>query len=114
MLRLVGENKGNRFWLCNWLFSQLLTRKGCRVTGIEINPDAAKVAELYEQVIVADLDFVSVTELLPIHEFDVAVFGDVLEHLRNPWRVLEETQQLLKSEGYIVASIPNIAHGALV
>jgi len=66
MLRLVGEkNKGNRFWLCNWLFSQLLTRKGCRVTGIEINPDAAKVAELYcEQVIVADLDFVSVTELL--------------------------------------------------
>jgi len=50
------------------------------------------VAELYcEQVIVADLDFVSVTELLPIHEFDVAVFGDVLEHLRNPWRVLEET-----------------------
>jgi len=39
-------------------------------------------------VIVADLDFVSVTELLPIHEFDVAVFGDVLEHL-TPWRVLE-------------------------
>jgi len=36
-----------------------------------------------------------------------------LEHLRNPWRVLEETQQLLKSEGYIVVSIPNIAHGAI-
>jgi len=83
-------------------------KEGCRVTDIEINPDAAKVAELYCEQVVADLDFVSVTELLPIHEFDVAVFGDVLEHLRNPWRVLEETQQLLKSEGYIVV-IPNIS-----
>jgi len=36
-------------------------------------------------VIVADLDFVS-TEMLPIHKFDVAVFGDVLEHLRDPWK----------------------------
>jgi len=39
--------------------------------------------------------------MLPIHKFDVAVFGDVLEHLRDPWKVLEETQ-LLKSEGYVV------------
>ncbi len=100
MLRLVGENKRViDFGCATGYFSQLLTRKGCRVTGIEINPDAAKVAELYcEQVIVADLDFVSVTEILPIHEFDVAVFGDVLEHLRNPWKMLEETQQLLKPE----------------
>jgi 2-polyprenyl-3-methyl-5-hydroxy-6-metoxy-1,4-benzoquinol methylase len=115
MLRLVGEDKRViDFGCATGYFSQLLTRKGCRVTGIEINPDAAKVAELYcEQVIVADLDFVSVTEVLPIHEFDVAVFGDVLEHLRNPWKMLEETQQLLKPEGYIVASIPNIAHGAI-
>jgi 2-polyprenyl-3-methyl-5-hydroxy-6-metoxy-1,4-benzoquinol methylase len=115
MLRLVGENKRViDFGCATGYFSQLLTKKGCRVTGIEINPEAAKVAELYcEQVIVADLDFVSLTELLPIHEFDVAVFGDVLEHLRNPWKVLEKTQQLLKSEGYVVASIPNIAHGAI-
>jgi len=49
---------------------------------------------------------------MPIHKFDVAVFGDVLEHLRDPWKVLEETQ-LLKSEGYVVASIPNIAHGVV-
>ena len=115
MLRLVGENKRViDFGCATGYFSQLLTRKGCRVTGIEINPEAAKVAEIYcEKVIVADLDFVSLAEILPIHEFDVAVFGDVLEHLRNPWKVLEETQQLLKSEGYIVASIPNIAHGAI-
>lgn len=115
MLRLVGENKRViDFGCATGYFSQLLTKKGCSVVGVEINPDAAKVAELYcEKVIVADLDFVSLTEILPEQKFDVAVFGDVLEHLRNPWAVLKEAQQLLKPDGYIVASIPNIAHGTI-
>lgn len=64
-------------------------------------------------MVVADLDFVSLEEIVPTHAFDVAVFGDILEHLRNPWRVLEATRQILKPEGYVVASIPNIAHGAI-
>ncbi len=115
MFRLVGENKRViDFGCATGYFAQLLTTKGCRVTGIEINQDAAKVAEQYcEQVIVADLDLVSLTEILPDQAFDVAIFGDVLEHLRDPWRVLKETQKLLNSEGYIVASIPNIAHGSI-
>jgi 2-polyprenyl-3-methyl-5-hydroxy-6-metoxy-1,4-benzoquinol methylase len=115
MLRLVGEEKRViDFGCATGYFSQLLNKRGCSVTGVEINADAAKVAEQYcEQVIVADLDFVSVTEILLAQSFDVAVFGDVLEHLRNPWKLLEETRQLLKPEGYVVASIPNIAHGAI-
>ena len=115
MLRLVGEEKRViDFGCATGYFSQLLNKRGCSVTGVEINADAAKVAQQYcERVIVADLDFVSVTEILTAQSFDVAVFGDVLEHLRNPWKLLEETRQLLKPEGYIVASIPNIAHGAI-
>ena len=115
MLRLVGEGKRViDFGCATGYFSQLLAKKGCTVTGVEINPEAAKFAEQYcEQVIVADLDFVSVTAILPKQAFDVAVFGDVLEHLRNPWKVVSEIRQLLKPEGYVVASIPNIAHGAI-
>lgn len=115
MLRLVGENKRVvDFGCATGYFSQLLTKKGCSVVGVDINSEAAKIAEQYcEDVIVADLDFVSVTEILPQSEFDVAVFGDVLEHLRNPWLLLKETQQILKPDGYIVASIPNVAHGAI-
>ena len=115
MLRLVGEGKRViDFGCATGYFSQLLAKKGCSVTGVEINPEAAKFAEQYcEQVIVADLDFVSVTAILPKQAFDVAVFGDVLEHLRNPWKVVSEIRQLLKPEGYVVASIPNIAHGAI-
>ncbi|NJL61975.1 MAG: methyltransferase domain-containing protein [Methylacidiphilales bacterium] len=95
-------------------FAQLLMSKGCKVTGVEINPDAAKSAEEYcEEVIVADLDFVSIPDILKHEHFDVAIFGDVLEHLRNPWQVLRDVKQILKQDGYIVASIPNMAHGAI-
>ncbi|BAY42650.1 type 11 methyltransferase [Scytonema sp. HK-05] len=115
MFRLVGENKRViDFGCATGYFAQLLTKKGCQVTGVEINQDAAKIAEQYcEQVIVADLDFVSLTEVLAGQKFDVAVFGDILEHLRNPWKILEETHHLLNPDGYVVASIPNIAHGAI-
>lgn len=115
LLHLVGENKQViHFGCATDYFPQLLTKKGCKVTGVELNPNAAKVAAQYcEQVIVADLDLVSLAEILPSRAFDVAVFGDVLEHLRCPWRVLKETQQLLKPDGYVVASIPNIAHEAI-
>ena len=115
MLKLIDSGKEViDFGCATGYFSRLLQNKGCIVTGVEINPDAAKIAEQYcEKVIVADLDYVSIKDIFPEQRFDVAVFGDVLEHLRNPWRVLEETKHILKEDGYVVASIPNIAHGSI-
>jgi O-antigen biosynthesis protein len=115
MLRLVGENKRVLDVGCaTGYFAELLSKKGCKVTGVEINSQAAKEAEKYcEKVIVADLDFVALDNILPGELFDVAVFGDVLEHLRDPWTILKQARQILKPDGYVVASIPNIAHGAI-
>ena len=45
--------------------------------------------------------------------FDVIVFGDVLEHLRDPLVVLRKAKALLADRGSVVASIPNIAHGSV-
>ncbi len=93
-------------------FPGLLNQLGYLVTGVEINPDAAKIAEAFcDKVIVADLDMTSIQELFPTEKFDVATFGDVLEHLRNPWKILRDIQHILKPNGFVVASIPNIAHG---
>ena len=36
-----------------------------------------------------------------------------MEHLRNPWRALDEARALLGPGGYVVAAIPNVAHGAI-
>ncbi|MDP5338356.1 MAG: glycosyltransferase [Nodularia sp. (in: cyanobacteria)] len=115
MLHFIGEGKEVADFGCaTGLLANFLQKKDCIVTGIEINPDAAKVAEKFcQKVIVADLDFVSITKILPTEKFDVVIFGDILEHLRNPWKVLEETKSILKEHGFVVASIPNIAHGAI-
>ncbi len=119
MLCLIGDNKRViDFGCATGYFARLLSNRGCEVTGVEVNPKAANVAQKYcQEVIVADLDFVSVNDILSEQisekKFDVAVFGDVLEHLRNPWKVLKETRNLLTNQGYVIASIPNIAHGAI-
>ena len=115
MLDLVGNSKEVvDFGCATGYFSKLLQKKGCMVTGVEINIDAAKVAEKYcHRVVIADLDFVSIRDILPSQKFDVAVFGDILEHLRDPWKVLTETKEILKEDGYVIASIPNIAHAAI-
>lgn len=115
MLRLVGGGKRViDFGCATGYLARLLRARGCEVVGVEINEKAAKIAEEFcERVIVADLDYVTLTELLPDQKFDVAVFGDVLEHLRNPWELLEEVRQILTDDGYVVASIPNVGHGAV-
>jgi O-antigen biosynthesis protein len=118
MLNFIGEattGKGEivaDFGCATGYFPALLKQYGYSVIGVEINPDAAKVAEEFcERVIVADLDVVSVKKIFPTEKFDVVTFGDVLEHLRDPWRVLKEVKDILKPNGFVVASIPNIAHG---
>lgn len=46
---------------------------------------------------------------LPFKEtsFDIIVMGEVLEHLRNPARLIKQAQGLLKDGGVIVISLPN-------
>jgi 2-polyprenyl-3-methyl-5-hydroxy-6-metoxy-1,4-benzoquinol methylase len=45
--------------------------------------------------------------------FDVIVLADVLEHLREPRVVLRRLRGFLNGDGYVVASIPNVAHAAV-
>ena len=114
-LNLIGENKRVlEFGCATGYFSRMLVEKGCNVTGVEINADAAqKAQEFCSQVIVADLDFTPLGEILSDQTFDVVVFGDVLEHLRDPWGILESVRNRLNPGGFVVASIPNVAHGAV-
>lgn len=46
--------------------------------------------------------------------YDFVLFADVLEHLRDPWRVLKEVGQFLKTDGRILISVPNIAHVQII
>jgi len=84
--------------------------RGCRVFGIESDAANAERARRFcESVVVGDIENASDRAQLPA-PFDFVVFGDVLEHLRDPWSVLAETRALLADDARVIASIPNIAH----
>jgi len=94
--------------------ARLLQARGCDVVGIDINPAALTVAAPFcSRTIAADLDVERLPNLLPGERFDVVVFADVLEHLRDPWSVLDSARTLLNETGYAIVSVPNIAHGAI-
>jgi len=86
-----------------------LKRKDCNIAGIEIDQDAADIAAQHcDKVIVADVEQI---EELPFPEgyFDAIIFSDVLEHLIRPDLVLINLKRHLKPDGFVIASIPNIA-----
>jgi O-antigen biosynthesis protein len=94
--------------------ARLLVKHGCEVVGVDSNANALREAKQYcARTILADLDRQPLEEIVGDERFDAAIYADVLEHLRDPWSVLDDTRRVLRSGGYVIASIPNIAHGAI-
>ncbi|HTU69041.1 MAG TPA: methyltransferase domain-containing protein [Candidatus Baltobacteraceae bacterium] len=93
---------------------EALGGRGCSVTGIDVNAHALERArERCDEAFAADLDVTPLSRILGERQFDVIVFGDVLEHVRNPLEILESARAHLGAHGYVVASFPNIGHGAV-
>ena len=94
--------------------AEYLTRQlACRVTGVERDPEAARIATgRCERLIVGDIEE---PELIAhcAGEYDVIAFADVLEHLGNPEAVLRALARYLAPGGRVLASIPNIAHWSI-
>ncbi len=94
--------------------TRVLKERGCSVTGIEVDEQAAAIAEPFcTRMIVGDIEKMDLSATFGEERFDVVIYGDVLEHLVDPDRVLENTRQILAPGGYVVASIPNVAHASL-
>lgn len=115
MVELVGSNKKVLDVGCaNGYLAKVLGERGCSVSGVEYDAAAAEEARPHlEQLVVGDLETLDLTAELGTGRFDVVVFGDVLEHLRDPLPVLKQARDLLAPGGYVVISIPNVAHGSV-
>jgi SAM-dependent methyltransferase len=86
-----------------------LSARGCEVVGLEPNPLSAAQAERHcERVIVGSVESADDRALIP-GSFDFVIFGDVLEHLMDPWEALRSTRGLLSPGGVAVVSLPNVA-----
>ncbi|MCE5315569.1 MAG: class I SAM-dependent methyltransferase [Armatimonadota bacterium] len=83
---------------------------GCEVTVVEINPELIRQAQPYAKLaVVGDIEDSAVWNELG-SGYDAVVFGDVLEHLKDPWDILRRSHDLLNNDGKILASIPNVAY----
>lgn len=78
------------------------------VYGSEINEKAARVASHIAKVQVNNIEEQNLD--FPPCTFDYIIFGDVLEHLHDPLRTIQYCKNLLKKDGAVIASIPNLMH----
>ncbi|NKC29307.1 methyltransferase domain-containing protein [Falsiroseomonas selenitidurans] len=77
--------------------------------GIEPDPALAALAAPHYDAL-HRLDVEAVAPPLAPGSLDAMVFGDVLEHLRDPWAVLARDAPLLAPGGVLLACVPNLEH----
>jgi SAM-dependent methyltransferase len=93
-------------------YRKLNTR--CEYTGVEIDPDYAAIARSWcTRVVSGNIEGIDEAVLLTLFPSDCWVFGDVLEHLYDPWEVLQWLRKSLSSGASIVACIPNAQHWSM-
>lgn len=87
----------------------------CSVYLVEIDEKAGKEASVYaEDLLIDDIETYSWLNKYEKLRFDYITFADVLEHLRDPEQVLIHAKGLLKQDGSILLSVPNLAHNAVL
>jgi len=86
-------------------FLQLLQREGWECHGTELTQESASRAS--QRGIPVSVGEVR-EEQFPPHSFDLITFWQVLEHLRDPMKVLKALRPLMKKGGIVAISTPNI------
>lgn len=91
-------------------FGSIIKRdKDCTVYGVEISKDVEEARKVLDGVYSFDLDGEWPQEIYE-RKYNYLFFGDVLEHLKDPAAVLRKCKKLLKKDGEIFVSVPNVAH----
>lgn len=81
----------------------------CEVWGVEFDRDAARLAESkLDKVFAGGIE--EHLDSLPDGYFDCIFCNDVLEHLLDPYTVLNRMKAKLGKGGVVVSSIPNVRY----
>ncbi|EKE20424.1 MAG: Methyltransferase type 11 [uncultured bacterium] len=99
-------------------FGKALKReKDCIIYGMEYDNESiavAKKTESFEDIYQLDLNNFNIDDYSNLEKkINYIVFGDVLEHVINPQKVLNAFKKLLKDDGYFIISLPNVAHASI-
>lgn len=90
--------------------SYLRRNPAARYLGIELDAaDAAVAATRLTEIFTGDAEANPLPFDLP-DGLDCLVYGDVLEHLTDPWALLRRQTEALRSGGTAVVCMPNVEH----
>jgi 2-polyprenyl-3-methyl-5-hydroxy-6-metoxy-1,4-benzoquinol methylase len=82
------------------------SRYNCIVHGVEFDRSSAEEAAKYlDKVFIGDINSV----LPDIHDryYDIVACNDILEHLYDPYTLLQNLEKKITSDGILISSIPN-------
>lgn len=116
VVELTGKNKlVLEIGTSTGYITKILKERGNRVIGVEIDKEAGEMAKPYcESIIIGDAEELDLDSYINPASIDVILLADILEHLRWPDGLLGKIRKYLKPEGYLVISLPNVAHGDLL
>jgi SAM-dependent methyltransferase len=81
-----------------------------RLLGIEKDPTAAHTAaQRLDHVAVLDVEQQPMPFTLD-RPIDCIIYGDIIEHLRDPWPVIRRHAEALGDDGTILICVPNVEH----
>jgi SAM-dependent methyltransferase len=87
------------------------TNSACRYVGIDVSPASVELARRHcDLVLGLDIEAVDEGYIRTNLSADCWVFGDSLEHLRDPWSLLERVRRTLAPQASVIACIPNAQH----
>lgn len=90
------------------LGSALREQKDVYIVGIDIDREDVELAK--KNLNEAHLLNTEIDNLDFLGKFDTIIFADVIEHLLDPVKTLIKVKSLLKNDGRIIFSIPNMAN----
>jgi ubiquinone/menaquinone biosynthesis C-methylase UbiE len=88
--------------------------KSVEYVGVEIDDAYKELSLRYcDRIYLENFESPSTDLVNEINDADVLIFSDVLEHMYDPWKVIEFLYANVKLGSRVIASIPNIQHWSI-
>lgn len=110
IIEWIGTSKNVLEFGCHTgCLSEWLQKNDCKVTGVDLNETALRIAHPYlNEAIAANIEDENFWKLIDGKKFHVITWMHVLEHLIEPWNILKKSTEYLYPNGEIIIALPNI------